>query len=141
MRGDLSAPVLAIIVTIGIISAGLVLLAWFWWFAPQAGRTGVLVVTGQPALICTGGGEKASHAYISLKNVGNVPVKLEQVVIAGYSSQTITPEKPIISAGESTYIEAVLPTGLCNYVQANRTVDGILLTDSGVYSVTFLVVR
>jgi len=38
MRGDLSAPVLAIIVTIGIIAAGLVLLAWFWWFAPQAGK-------------------------------------------------------------------------------------------------------
>jgi len=39
-RGDLSAPVLAIIVTIGIIAAGLVLMAWFWWFAPQAGKTG-----------------------------------------------------------------------------------------------------
>ena len=38
MRGDLSAPVLAILVTIGIIAAGLVLLAWFWWFAPQAGK-------------------------------------------------------------------------------------------------------
>jgi hypothetical protein len=29
LRGDLSAPVLAIIVTIGVIAAGLVLLAWF----------------------------------------------------------------------------------------------------------------
>ncbi|MEM1761496.1 MAG: hypothetical protein QW043_02845, partial [Desulfurococcaceae archaeon] len=52
MRGDLSAPVLAIIVTIGIIAAGLVLLAWFWWFAPQAGRAGVLQVLGMPTFIC-----------------------------------------------------------------------------------------
>jgi len=44
-RGDLSAPVLAIIVTIGIIAAGLVLMAWFWWFAPQAGKAGVLTDT------------------------------------------------------------------------------------------------
>jgi len=51
MRGDLSAPVLAILVTIGIIAAGLVLLAWFWWFAPQAGKTGVLQIIGQPALV------------------------------------------------------------------------------------------
>jgi len=51
MRGDLSALVLAILVTIGIIAAGLVLLAWFWWFAPQAGKTGVLQIIGQPALV------------------------------------------------------------------------------------------
>ncbi|MEM1713504.1 MAG: hypothetical protein QXW36_03080 [Desulfurococcaceae archaeon] len=140
MKGDLSAPVLAIIVTIGIISAGLVLLAWFWWFAPQAGRTGVIVITGQPAIICTGGGEKTSHVYISLRNVGNSPVILEQVVIAGYPGHLVSGKKTI-DAGESTYVEAEMPAELCSYIQNNRTVDGVLITNSGVYSVTFLVVR
>ena len=140
MRGDLSAPVLAIIVTIGIISAGLILLSWFWWFAPQAGRAGVIVVAGQPALMCTGVGDKNSHAYISVKNVGNSPVEIQQLIIAGYPSKSME-GKTTLNAGESTFIDAEMPIDLCNYVQSNRTVEGILVTNSGTYSVTFLVIK
>lgn len=137
MRGDLSAPVLAIIVTIGLISAGLILLAWFWWFAPQAGKSGVLVVTGQPTIICTTGSAKESHAYISVKNIGNSPVTIEQVVIAGYAQVTSN----VVNAGESTFIEVEMPKKLCSSIMDNRTVEGVLVTNSGIYSATFLVIR
>lgn len=137
MRGDLSAPVLAIIVTIGLISAGLILLAWFWWFAPQAGKSGVLVVTGQPTIICTTGSAKESHVYISVKNIGNSPVTIEQVVIAGYAQVTSN----VVNAGESTFIEVEMPNGLCSSIMDNRTVEGVLVTNSGIYSATFLVIR
>ncbi len=137
MRGDLSAPVLAIIVTIGLISAGLILLAWFWWFAPQAGKSGVLVVTGQPTIICTTGSAKESHVYISVKNIGNSPATIEQVVIAGYAQVTSN----VVNAGESTFIEVAMPKKLCSSIMDNRTVEGVLVTNSGIYSATFLVIR
>jgi hypothetical protein len=136
MRGDLSAPVLAIIVTIGLISAGLILLAWFWWFAPEAGKSGVLVVTGQPAIICTAGSVKESHAYISVKNIGNSPVKIEQVVIAGYVQQDST-LNIVVNAGESKFIEIEMPKDLCSNIMDARAVEGVLVTNSGIYSATF----
>jgi hypothetical protein len=82
-KGDLSAPVLAIIVTIGLIAAGLVLLAWFWWFAPQAGKTGALQVVGQPAILCnfTKTPKLYSNITISVKNVGSTNITIYRIIV------------------------------------------------------------
>ena len=140
LRGDLSAPVLAIIVTIGIISAGMLLLAWFWWFAPTIGQTGALIVVGQPALVCTGTGNKTSHAYISVKNVGNAPVKIEQVVVGGYGGNIVSSDTSV-EGGESVVIEVEFSEELCNVIGGNRTVEGVIVTSSGTYSTTLLVIK
>jgi hypothetical protein len=139
-RGDLSAPVLAIIVTIGIIAAGLVLMAWFWWFAPQAGKTGVLTIIGQPALICkkTGATYYVEKALISVKNAGSEAVNITNVVILGTD---FTPDtgSVTVSAGSSQHIEATPSTTLdC---PTDPAVTGTILTSAGTYVTSFAVVK
>ena len=130
IRGDLSAPVLAILVTIGVIVAGLVLLAWFWWFAPTAGHAGSLQILGQPAI-----DNSTKTAYISVKNTGNAPITIEGVVVKG---QQCTFTQLQLQPGESKTI-----TVNCTRVTIDlneRVVNGIIHTDYGVYTVSLVVV-
>jgi hypothetical protein len=130
IRGDLSAPVLAIIVTIGIIAAGLVLLAWFWWFAPTAGKAGTLEILGQPALVNSTG-----KAYISVRNVGNDAIEVSGVVVNG---TTCTISTITLNPGESTVLEATC-SGL-TIPPGTYTVSGVIQTNYGVYTVSLAVV-
>jgi hypothetical protein len=139
-RGDLSAPVLAIIVTVGVIAAGLVLMAWFWWFAPQAGKTGVLTIIGQPALICkkTDATYVVDSALISVKNAGSEDVTISKVVILGTE---FTPDtgSETVSAGSSASIKATPGTTLdC---PTDPAVTGTILTSAGTYVTSFAVVK
>ena len=141
-RGDLSAPVLAIIVTIGVIAAGLVLMAWFWWFAPQAGKTGVLTIIGQPALICRYDANSQKYvvdsALISVKNAGSEDVTISKVVILGTEFTPVTGSKTV-SAGSSASIKATPDTTLdC---PTDPAVTGTILTSAGTYVTSFAVVK
>jgi hypothetical protein len=132
IRGDLSAPVLAIIVTVGIIAAGLLLMAWFWWFAPTAGKAGTPEILGQPALVSS-----TKTAYISVRNVGNVAITISGVVVSGTTCNIIS-GSTTLSPGESTVLEATctdltIPSG-------TYTVSGVIQTNYGVYTVTLAVV-
>ena len=132
MRGDLSAPVLAIIVTIGIIAAGLVLLAWFWWFAPQAGKAGSLQIIGTPAII--NGTDKTT--YISVKNIGNVNITISEVEVKGIPCTGTFPIS--LGPGDSDTIKVTcdITIGPTEY-----TVDGVIKTDHGIYVVNLAVIR
>ena len=132
IRGDLSAPVLAIIVTIGIIAAGLVLVAWFWWFAPTAGKAGTLEILGQPALVNSTG-----KAYISVRNVGNDAITISGVVVSG-TTCTITSSSTTLQPGDSTVLEADC-SGL-TISPGTYTVSGVIQTNYGVYTVSLAVV-
>lgn len=142
MRGDLSAPVLAIIVTIGIIAAGLVLLAWFWWFAPQAGRAGVLQVLGMPTFICeelsADGGCTKGTLILSVKNVGNADITIKQIVTPYFtvnpnSTLKVTAGSPMDVSIKVNDVNRVIPAG-------TLAVDGAILTDLGTYSFTASIV-
>ena len=130
MRGDLSAPVLAIIVTIGIIAAGLILLAWFWWFAPQAGKAGSLQILGTPVFDNT-----TKNATIALRNTGNdaITIYRDGVIVNGTQC---TIDSITINPGESIVIIANCPTSM---TVTTRTVDGYINTNYGVFPVTLTV--
>jgi hypothetical protein len=133
-RGDLSAPVLAIIVTIGLISAGLVLMAWFWWFAPTAGKAGTLLVIGQPVLV------KSSNDYkalISVRNVGNDAVIVSDVIVNG-TKCLITNGSIKLNPGESKVIESTC-TGL-SITFDTFTVSAVIQANYGVYTTNLTVV-
>jgi hypothetical protein len=142
-RGDLSAPVLAIIVTVGVIAAGVVLMAWFWWFAPQAGKTGALQILGQPSVRCGGG---TGTARLTVRNVGNDEVSIPVsggIVIGGNSfnitkvnGRSVSGDTVNIKAGESAVIEA---TGSCD-ASWGKAVDGVILTSVGTYLTSFMVI-
>jgi len=136
LRGDLSAPVLAIIVTIGVIAAGLVLLAWFWWFAPTAGKAGSLQILGQPSLINqTQTPPPYSYkAYIGVRNTGNDNIEITNLVIEGLTctitSKTITP-----GGSDTLTAECSSTLEITKY-----TVQGIIYTNYGTYVVNLAVI-
>jgi hypothetical protein len=131
MRGDLSAPVLAIIVTIGIIAAGLVLLAWFWWFAPQAGKTGALQIIGQPAVICN---QTGSTVVISVKNTGSEKVIVTYIYV-GNLTYSVSED---LNPGDSASIYASGDTCPTTW---QYSVNGVISTTAGTYSTSFTVIR
>ena len=143
MRGDLSAPVLAIIVTIGIIAAGLVLLAWFWWFAPTAGKSGSLQILGQPSLVYIGTTADSKYnytAYIGVKNTGN-----DIIYITGLVVKNVT----CTSVGSSTFTQVTLDPGRSTTLTASclfvsniteYTVQGVIYTNYGTYTVNLAVI-
>jgi hypothetical protein len=132
-KGDLSAPVLAIIVTIGLIAAGLVLLAWFFWFAPQASKTGALQIIGQPAVVCNG--TYNSWVVISLKNTGSNELTVSQVLV-GNLTYTITGGTLLPGASNE-----FTPKGRACPATWKYTVDGAVVTSAGTYLTSFTVIR
>lgn len=130
-RGDLSAPVLAIIVTIGVIAAGLVLMSWFWWFTPTLGRMGMLVVVGQPVLLNTStGGNERYNLTIVLKNVGNADIKIESIVIK--NTECSISDSRVIGSGKTVVLRNIL----CSKLDVSKdeySVEGIVITDAGTY--------
>ncbi|MDK6028682.1 hypothetical protein QPL79_04845 [Ignisphaera sp. 4213-co] len=141
VKGDLSAPVLAIIVTIGIIAAGLILLAWFWWFAPTAGKTGTLVVVGTPVVNCSKGQSTSqSTLYITLKNVGNENITVSYIVLGGKQTNQFdtSTNEVTVPAGSAKTIKATFNGDVCG---TGKTVDGFVATTAGTYSFTAYVVK
>ena len=148
-RGDLSAPVLAIIVTIGIIAAGLVLMAWFWWFAPQAGKAGTLQILGTPSIVW----DNTSFrwvAYISVRNAGNDPITVTGVVVKGVRFDSYYTDGWIVLP-EGTYTNTLDPGKSGIIIAKNATtltietteytVPCIVQTNYGVFTVNLAVVR
>ena len=133
IRGDLSAPVLAIIVTVGVIAAGLVVLAWFWYFAPQAGKTGVLQVLGQPVIICTQ--TSSPIAVLSVKNLGTVDLIITQVRAGQMNNTNIN---KIIPAGQSKDLSISLE-GSCP--SEKSIIDGVIVTTAGTYPTSFTIIK
>uniref|UniRef100_A0A7C2ZV02 DUF4352 domain-containing protein n=1 Tax=Ignisphaera aggregans TaxID=334771 RepID=A0A7C2ZV02_9CREN len=141
-KGDLSAPVLAVIVTIGVIAAGLTIMAWFWWFAPQAGRMGALVITGA-SFVCNklddnGNGCVNGTIIVSMKNIGNQDVTVSGIITpyftANLGSQNIT-----IAPGATA---TVSNTVTCDpHIPASAlSVEGTLVSDAGNYRFTASIV-
>ncbi|MEM4513433.1 MAG: hypothetical protein QXZ41_02870 [Ignisphaera sp.] len=129
-KGDLSAPVLAIIVTIGVIAAGLALMSWFWWFAPTIGRTGMLMVVGQPVLVNATVSEKAYNLTIVLKNIGNTDIRIEGIVIKNV--QCIITNNNVIGPGKTVVMRNIQ----CRNIDIPKDeyyIEGMLVTDAGTY--------
>jgi hypothetical protein len=76
-RGDLSGPVLAILVTLILLAIGAVIIAYFTLFAGQA-PTPVLVVKDQPiAYKHTAGGNDHALVEVVVANIGTAQVTLK----------------------------------------------------------------
>lgn len=127
--GDLSAPVLAIIVTIGLIAAGLVLMSWFWWFAPTIARTGFIAVVGQPTLINkTSSSPEQYRLVIAIKNLGNDVVKIEGITIKNGNCSNVN---DLIEPGDTKVFQNIICTvdlGKDEYI-----VDGVIITNAGTF--------
>lgn len=132
LRGDISAPVLAILVTVGVIIAGLTLLGWFWYISQQAGRVGMLQVLGTPALLPNEPGENTSNytLFILVRNLGTDPVVIMRIVVED-TTCTIINGNNVVSPGDPEEIVAS-----CEFtinMRNKKTIRGTLFTDYGTY--------
>jgi archaellum component FlaF (FlaF/FlaG flagellin family) len=117
-------------VTIGIIAAGLILLAWFWWFAPQAGKAGSLQILGTPVY-----DNEAQIAKIALRNTGNDVITIYKDGVYVDGKQCTMNDDVKLQPGDSTVI-----TANCDLKVDTRTVDGYINTNYGVFPVTLTVI-
>lgn len=119
LRADLSGPVLAIIVTVAIIAAGLGVLAYFWYLAPTASKTPTLSIIGEPAIL-------GNTLYMTVKNLGSQDVTVLKVAIGGQSFDvTMNPIQPGAEASIEVVLDQVTLTG--------NVVEGVLITTAGTY--------
>ncbi|MEM4717661.1 MAG: hypothetical protein QXE81_02740 [Desulfurococcaceae archaeon] len=134
IRGDISTPVLAIIVTVSIIIAGLTLISWFWIMTQQAGSVGVLQILGTPALFPYEVSEGVSELrlFILVRNIGNEPVRIIRIIVENTNCTVIS--ENVVFPGEPKEIIAI-----CGYTASavnKKTAKGTLFTDYGTYTFT-----
>jgi hypothetical protein len=101
-RGDLSGPVLAILVTLILLAIGAAIIAYFTLFAGQA-PTPVLVVRDQPIAYASG---SDAVVEVVLVNIGTARVTLdgdttELEILAPFSSSATLGSDETINPGES----------------------------------------
>jgi hypothetical protein len=101
-RGDLSGPVLAILVTLILLAIGAVLIAYFTLFTGQA-PTPVLAVKDQPIAYRVGGD---AVVEVSVANIGATSVTLHSGetklrIVSPFSLERHLGSSPTIAPGES----------------------------------------
>jgi len=131
LRADLSGPVLAILVTIAVIAAGIGLMAYFWWVAPTASKMPTLSVIGEPALSVS---TDTVSVYISLKNVGSEAITVEKLVIVDDEGTALelTPSTTTIGAGQKASITFSKDVSGTTVKFTNPVYGATLVTDGGV---------
>jgi len=128
-KGDLSSPVLAIIVTIGIIAAGVVVVSWFFTLSKVAEATPAIIVTGQPVVICR---PQSSLVLITVRNIGPKPATVTAIHI-GENSYAVNMQ---VNADEEKSIAVAGPA--CPAAWGGR-VRGAIETTAGIYTATFVI--
>ena len=136
VRGDLSGPIIAILITVVAVAAGLVAGMWFLRSGSQMSKTSMLTVVGQPTLVPANDG---TYAYVTLKNIGTETVTVDKLVIrVGDKKLDLNPSSTIeIEPGQSVSAEFSTTTTI---TITNSTVTGTIITDHGTVPVVLYVI-
>ena len=141
-RGDLSGPVLAILVTLVLLAIGAAIIAYFILLggAPQQG---VVAVVGQPTIVKAGA--NGFIANITIKNVGSTNITLTTTNVRLNITGTIVTPNYISRASLTPGATATLGF-LVNdrwpLVASKETVNGVLtIRDVTAIEVVFRVVK
>lgn len=148
-RADLSGPVLTIIVTLAVIAAGLIIMGYFWWFAPHASKQAAITVLGEPALQISPVNDTYStiDVYVTLKNDGNDNVTIQKLVLSDDNRAKIellpsSGGSVILAKGTKQQITFEVTKANTEFSFNNSpSYEGTILTDSGVIPVSVYVVK
>ena len=142
-RGDLSGPVLAILVTLVLLAIGAAIVAYFVLLggAPQQG---VIAVVGQPTIVKTRA--NGFTADITIKNVGSTTMSFSSTsdvklkIIGEELSADSVPSTGLAPGGTAT-ITFSSDTGWST-IQSMETVSGaLIIKDVGTLEVVFRVIK
>ena len=142
-RGDLSGPVLAILVTLVLLAIGAAIIAYFVLLGGTP-QQGVIAVVGQPVIMKGAGNNFIAN--VTIRNVGSANVTLTplanvQLNITGTRVPANYTSKPYLLPGETAtlgfYVSGGWPA-----VASKETVSGALtVRDAGTLEVVFKVIK
>jgi hypothetical protein len=135
-RGDLSGPVLAILVTLVLLAIGAAIIAYFVLLggAPQQG---VIAVVGQPTIVKAG--SNGFIASVTIKNVGSAVISSSSVSL-NITGTTITASLGDLAPGATATLSFSANSGWST-IQDKDTVSGALITGAGTLEVVFRVIK
>jgi hypothetical protein len=141
-RGDLSGPVLAILVTLVLLAIGAAIIAYFVLLGATP-QQAVIAVVGQPTIVKAGANDFIAN--VTIKNVGSANITLQTtdvklnitgtVVSANYVSKTSLPPGATATIGFKV-------DGKWSAVAGRETVSGALIVrEAGTMEVVFRVIK
>jgi uncharacterized Zn-binding protein involved in type VI secretion len=140
-RGDLSGPVLAILVTLVLLAIGAAIIAYFVLLggAPQQG---VIAVVGQPTIVKAGADDFIAN--VTIKNVGSTDITLSDNVQLNITGKIVTADyvsRDSLPPGATATIGFKVD-GKWSAVAGRETVSGALIVrGAGTLEVVFRVIR
>jgi hypothetical protein len=146
-RGDLSGPVLAILVTLVLLAIGAAIVAYFVLLGTSQ-QQGVIAVVGQPTIVKAGA--SGFMANVTIKNVGSANITITtgtgSNVKLNITGQTLNLNYPasgtIRLAPGATVTLGFHSTTRWSTIEARETVSGALIVrDVGTIEVVFRVIR
>ena len=141
-RGDLSGPVLAILVTLVLLAIGATIIAYFVLLGGTP-QQGVIAVVGQPVIMKGAGNNFIAN--VTIKNVGSTNVTLTltkvQLNITGTRVNANYISKTNLLPGETATLGFHV-SGRWPAVAGKETVSGVLIVrDVGTLEVVFRVIK
>ncbi len=141
-RGDLSGPVLAILVTLVLLAIGAAIIAYFVLLG-TAPQQGVVAVVGQPTIVKAGANDFIAN--VTIKNVGSSTITLSpasvQLNITGTTVSANYISRAELPPGATATIGFVV-AGKWSAVAGKETVSGALIVrEAGTMEVVFRVIR
>jgi len=134
-RGDLSGPVLAILVTLVLLAIGAAIIAYFTLFAGGTTEQPVLAISGQPVAHRSGSGPSYDAVVVvTITNTGTATVNLgsgTELHIPALGTSATLGSSPSISPGASRTLTFTFSNAWSS-ISTYKYVTGVLtLKDSG----------
>jgi hypothetical protein len=146
-RGDLSGPVLAILVTLVLLAIGAAIIAYFVLLGTTP-QQGVVAVVGQPTIVKAGA--NGFIANVTIKNVGSANITITTGVAANVklniTGRTLNLNYPAtgtikLAPGATVTLGFYSTTGWSS-IATRETVSGaLIIRDAGTMEVVFRVVK
>ena len=138
-RGDLSGPVLPVLVTLVLLAIGAAIIAYFVLLG-TAPQQGVIAVVGQPTIMKSG--TDGFEAKMVVKNVGSatIPASTVTLNIAGITLTTSLGGD--LAPGATTTLTFTSTSGWSTAIEGKEFISGALtVPNAGTMEVVFRVIR
>jgi len=124
-RGDISSPIIVILVTVAALAVAGMAIAWMASTGSRASSQGSLVVVGTPSV-------SGNNLYITLKNMGNADVTLSNVTLStGGTSPTYYYATEFSNTTVTAGSSAGITVTLTESPSSGAVLMGSLLTSQG----------
>jgi len=136
-RGDLSGPVLAILVTLVLLAIGAAIIAYFVLLGAGP-QQGVIAVVGQPTIVKAG--SDGFVASVTIKNVGSATIPSSSVTLNIAGTEITISLGEDLAPGATTTLSFSSDSGWSS-IATRETVSGALITQAGTLEVVFKVIK